>query len=482
MSVAPQLLIDGEWTDAGAGTYDIVGPADGRPVGLAANASLADVNAAVGAASTAWPSWAQTPVRERQAVLGRAAQALRARSDEILDGVVAEMGGLRRDAAGAFGVAAAQLEWWSTVDPGAFTDPLAPAIVPTPEGERLISGASVRRPHGVVAAITPYNAPLPGAALKIAPALVAGNTVVLKPATPDPLSVLELGATLQQAGLPRGVLNIVTGEDPALGAALVDHPDVRMVSFTGSVPVGVTIRKAASDRMVRLLLELGGKGAFVAFEDADVDAVVRALAAVWLRYSGQVCSLPTRAIVHSAIHDEVVTRLSALVTSLVMGDSTTAHADLGPVITAAHRDRVEGYVASARGEGAEVFRSAHLEGDAAGFYVAPTLLAGCRPDMRAVREEIFGPVLSVLSFDDEDEAVAIANDSDFGLLSYVYSADLARAWRVGQRIDSGGVQLNTTVRHPEGAVGGRKLSGIGREGGLFALEAYTEVTAVAWTS
>lgn len=475
------LLIDGAWVPGGAGTYDILDPADGRVIAEAPDASLSDVDAAVQAADQAAQSWAATPVADRQAVLGRAAGILRSRADAIIDGMTAEMGGLRRDASGAFGAAAAQLEEWANWDPRVFVEPLSPSLSRTPDGERLISGASVRRPHGVVAAITPYNAPLPGTALKIGPALFAGNTVVLKPAAPDPLGVLEVGAALMEAGLPDGVLNIVVGEDPALGASLVSHPSVRMVSFTGSVPVGVTIRKTAADRMTRLLLELGGKGALIAFEDADVDSVVRALEAVWLRFSGQVCSLPTRAILHRSIHDEVVDRLSRRIAGFVVGGASHPNADVGPVISAAHRTRVEGFVESAQADGVDIVRSTRLEGSEAGFFVAPTMLVGCSAGMRAVREEIFGPVLSVLRFDEEEEAVAIANDSDFGLLSYVYTADTARGWRVANRVDSGGVQINTPFRHPDGAVGGRKMSGLGREGGRFAFEAYTEVTAVAWT-
>lgn len=308
-----------------------------------------------------------------------------------------------------------------------------------------------------------------------------GNTVIVRPAGQDPLAVIELVAILEEVGFPPGVVNVVTGSTPITGEALVGAPEVDMVSFTGSTAVGERIGETAGRTLKRQLLELGGKGAAVVFDDADVKGAVGMIGSVWSFHSGQICTAPTRAIVHRGRYDQVVEGLSKMATVLKVGDPLERDTVVGPLITAAHRDRVEGYIRLGREEGAEVVagggRPEHLE---RGFYLEPTLLAGCRAGMRVVQEEIFGPVIVVLPFDEEDEAVELANGTDFGLYDYVFSGDTARAMRVSRRLRAGNVGINTVQRNHETPFGGAKRSGVGRDGGSFGLHAYSELQSVVW--
>ncbi|HET7719983.1 MAG TPA: aldehyde dehydrogenase family protein, partial [Acidimicrobiales bacterium] len=344
----------------------------------------------------------------------------------------------------------------------------------------LMSAVAVRQPVGVVGCITPYNFPITNMAGKVAPALATGNTVVIRPAPQDPLAVIELVRIMDEVGFPPGVVNLVTGSTPESGAALVDSPDVDMISFTGSTAVGVKIMEAGARTMKRQLLELGGKGAGIVFEDADVKKAVAAFVSVWGFHSGQICTAPTRAVVHRSIYDQVVEALAAAAPTLKVGDPWQPDTIVGPVISGAHRDRIEGYVKAGVDEGAELVAGGSRPDVATGFYCAPTLLAGCSNDMRVVREEIFGPVLVVVPFDDEDEAVAIANDSDYGLYDYVFTEDSAKAFRVAKQLRCGHVGLNTAQRNHEAPFGGFKMSGVGRDSGDFGLYAYTELQSIVW--
>jgi acyl-CoA reductase-like NAD-dependent aldehyde dehydrogenase len=285
---------------------------------------------------------------------------------------------------------------------------------------------------------------------------------------------------MEEVGFPPGVVNIVTGSGPDTGAALVESPDVDMISFTGSTNVGVAITEAGAKTMKRLLLELGGKGACLVFDDADLDGAVTALASVWGFHSGQICTAPTRAVVQRGVYDQLVERLAAAAPNLRVGDPTDPATVVGPVISAAHRDRIEGFVEAGRGEGAEVVVGGGRPEMPRGFYCAPTLLAGCTNAMTPLREEIFGPVLVVVPIDDEDEGVAIANDSPYGLYDYVYSGDTARAYAVAQQLRAGHVGINTAQRNHEAPFGGFKMSGVGRDSGDFGLHAYTELQSIIW--
>lgn len=289
-----------------------------------------------------------------------------------------------------------------------------------------------------------------------------------------------MAEALAEAGVPSGVVNVVTGSAPAVGEAAVDSADVDMVSFTGSTAVGQRIAEVCGRGMKRQLMELGGKGAAIVFEDADLGSAVMGIGTTFSFYSGQICTAPTRVLVHRSVHDRLVEQLAAYIAHLKVGDPAVAGTVVGPMISAAHRDRVESYVELGRKEGARVVAGGERPPLERGFYVAPTLLADCTNDMRVVREEIFGPVVAVVPFDDEEEAVALANDSDYGLLDYVWSGDVARAFRVARRLRAGGVGVNTVGRNMEAPFGGFKHSGVGRDVGSYALHAYSELQAIVW--
>jgi acyl-CoA reductase-like NAD-dependent aldehyde dehydrogenase len=479
-----QLLIGGEWIDGSAGTYPIINPADESVVAEAPEATAEDAEAAAAAAREAFSSWSRTAPEERARLLRAVADRVNERAEELLPLIISETGAtLSVGSTLQVPMAASRFARYAK---GALEDrsiPLPPAVMQaTPLAPGGLMGAiALRQPVGVVACIAPYNFPLTAMAGKVAPALAAGNTVVMKPAPQDPLSVIELARICDEVGFPPGVVNVVTGSAPEVGATLVASRDVDMVSFTGSTAVGRQIYEAGARTMKRLLLELGGKGACIVLEDADLQAALTCLVSVWAFHSGQICTAPTRAIVHRSLHDQLVAGLEAAARQLKVGDPWDPETVVGPVISAVQRDRIERYIELGAKEGATVAvdgrRPAHLE---KGFYVGPTLLTNCTNDMTPVREEIFGPVISVVPFDSEDEAIEIANDSDYGLYDYVFSRDTARAYELAQQLRAGHVGINTAQRNMEAPFGGFKMSGIGRDGGEFGLDAYTELQAIIW--
>lgn len=339
---------------------------------------------------------------------------------------------------------------------------------------------AVRQPVGVVACITPYNFPIVNMAGKIGPALAMGNTVVVKPAPQDPLAVTVFGEVLREAGFPAGVVNVVTGSGPEAGQALVASGHVDMVSFTGSTPVGQAIGEVAGRGMKRLLLELGGKGAGIVFDDADLKTAIATIASVWAFHSGQICTAPTRVIAQRGVYDQVVAGLQQAAGRLKVGDPLQPDTVVGPLISAVQRGRVEALIQAGIAQGGELVAGGERPDLEAGFYVAPTLLAGCKPDNAAVQQEFFGPVVVVVAVDDEDEAIAVANGTEFGLYDYVFSADTARAMRVAKQLRTGNVGINTAQRNHEAPFGGFKMSGVGRDGGSFGLQAYSELQSIVW--
>jgi phenylacetaldehyde dehydrogenase len=480
-----RLLMGGQWVEAGAGTYEVLNPATEEAAGLAPQATAADAEAAAAAARRALPGWAATPLEERLSLMKKAAEAIRARADDLLPLVIAETG-----ATAAVGsrmqvpVAADRFERYSRDVRHLVQRAIPPQVAPSsplaPGG--LVNALAVRQPVGVVACITSYNFPMVNMAGKVAPALAMGNTVVVKPAPQDPLAVVELVRILEQVGFPPGVVNLVTASGPEPAAALVASPDVDMVSFTGSTEVGMRIAGNGGRTMKRLLLELGGKGACLVFDDADVKAAVGCIGSTWSFHSGQICTAPTRALIQRPVFDETVERLAKYAAVLKIGDPTEPDTVVGPLISAAQRERVEGYIDIGRKEGAEVVcgggRPDHLE---RGFYVEPTLLTGTN-EMTAAREEIFGPVIVAAPFDEEEEGVSMVNDNAYGLYDYVFSSDTPRAFRVARQLRAGHVGINTAQRHHEAPFGGFKMSGVGRDGGDYGLEAYSELQSVIWSS
>jgi acyl-CoA reductase-like NAD-dependent aldehyde dehydrogenase len=483
MSDDYRMLVGGDRVDGGDGVYDIVNPATEAIVGRAPEASVAQVEAATEAAAEAFPAWSRTSPSERADLLAALADILAREADDLVPLVQAETGAVLR--------VAKTMQVPQTIDRfrryarGAHEQmsiPLAPTEMPsTPLAPGGLLGAIVeRRPVGVVAAITPYNFPLVNMAGKVGPALAMGNTVVVKPAPQDPLAVLRFADAVVEAGFPPGVVNVLTGSGAEAGAALVASPHVDMVSFTGSTSVGKRIGEVAGRDMKRLLLELGGKGVALVFDDADLRTAVGAISSVWAFHSGQICTAPTRAIVQRGIYDEVVAGLQAAAGHLRVGDPLAPDTVVGPVISGVQRDRIEAHVRAGADEGGTLLAGGERPAMDTGFYVAPTLLADCKPGMSVVQEEIFGPVVVVLLFDDEDEGVALANGTEFGLNDYVFTSDTARGVRVARQLRSGSVAINTAQQAPEAPFGGFKQSGVGRDRGSFAMHAYSELQSLVW--
>ncbi|MFJ1846412.1 aldehyde dehydrogenase family protein [Streptomyces sp. NPDC088146] len=479
-----RLFIGGQWTEPDHGHYEVINPATEEVVGLAPEASREQVYAAASAAREALAGWSRTRPEERAAILDRAADLMQRDLAGNAALAQAESGATTATARGMqVAVGAARFRRYAR---GAL-EPVEEAVAPQineagPMGRAGVFGAlAVRQPVGVVTCITSYNNPWANPAGKVAPALAMGNTVVVKPAPQDPLSVYRMAEALEEAGVPAGVVNVVTGSGPEAGEAAVDCEDVDMVSFTGSTAVGQRIAEVCGRSMKRQLMELGGKGAAVVLDDADLDSAAAGIGTTFSFYSGQICTAPTRVLVQRAAHDALIEKLTAYAGHLKVGDPTARGTVVGPVISAAHRDRVESYVELGRKEGARIVTGGERPaGPGRGFYVAPTLLADCTHDMRVVREEIFGPVVVVVPFDDEEEGIALANDSDYGLIDYVWSSDVARAFRVARRLRAGGVGVNTVGRNMEAPFGGFKKSGVGRDVGSYALHAYSEIQAIVW--
>jgi acyl-CoA reductase-like NAD-dependent aldehyde dehydrogenase len=480
---AYRLLIGGEWVEPARGRYDVVNPATEEVVAEAPEASREQVHEAAAAARQAFRTWSQTTPEQRAEVLDRAADVLDKHRDEYAAIAQQETGAtVGTVKALQVGVTIARFRRYARGALEPVEIPLAPQVTNTTALSKggLTGAVAIRQPVGVVTCITSYNNPLANTAGKVAPALAMGCTVVVKPAPQDPLSVYKLGEALQEAGAPPGVVNIVSGSSPEVGEAAVDSPDVDMVSFTGSTAVGTRIAEVAGGQMKRQLMELGGKGAAIVFDDADLSSAAAGVGSVWAFYSGQICTAPTRVYAQRGIYDQLVERLAGFAQQLPVGDPTQKSTLVGPVISAAHRDRVESYIASGKDEGGRLVAGGERPALDRGFYVAPTLLADCRNDMRVVREEIFGPVVVVIPFDEEGEAVELANDSPYGLIDYVWSADTARAYQVARRLRAGGVGINTVGRNMEAPFGGFKYSGVGRDVGSFAMHAYSELQSIVW--
>lgn len=470
-----RLFIDGEWREADAkGRRDIVDPSTGKVITTVANADATDLDAAVTAARTAFDEgpWARTPGRERARVLHRVADIIRRREDEIVAVESVNVGkpvSLCR--AVDVATAAEEYEYYSAM---AQSIDGAARQLPVP------SHAYTRRePLGVVGAITPFNFPLILSTSKIAPALAAGNTVVHKPAEETPLSALLMAQILAEAGVPDGVLNVVTGGGAVVGEALLRHPGVDKIAFTGSTKIGRHAASTAGEALKPVTMELGGNAAQIVFEDADLDKAIGSAIKGFVFNSGQFCMGGPRLLVHRSLHDTVLEILAGAVAGVPVGDPFDPATVVGPMAGERHLAKVEEYVRIAKEEGGRVVVGGERLELGGGFYYKPTVIAGLGNDSRAVQEEIFGPVLTVQPFDTEDEAVALANSTPYGLASGLQTNDLTRAHRVAARLQAGIVWVNDwAMLDPAMPFGGVKQSGYGREYGPEALEAYTKVKSV----
>jgi len=480
-----KVLIGGQWVPAANGTYQITNPATEEPAGYAPQCSVEQARAAAHAARAAFESgpWRSMSGAERGALLHEAAEKFKAQMSGLVDLTIAETGAVKPVAVSQqVGAVAIRLAKYGELASAPVDEALPPRELQGPNARGLAAGLVVREPIGVVAGITPFNFPMTNCAGKIGAALACGNTIVIKPAPVDPLGVVEL-CRIVDSVLPPGVVNFVCGSGPEIGEALTTSADVDMISFTGSTAVGRKIQESAAARMQRTLMELGGKSANIIFADADLTRALASAMQVWTFHSGQICIAGTRVLIEQSIYDDFTRRLAGAGSTLKIGDPREAGVVVGPLVSAAQRERVEHHIAQGVEEGATLAcggkRPAHLP---RGYYVEPTLFTSAANTMRIAREEIFGPVITAIAFHDEADAIAIANDSDYGLYGYIWTGDSARGLRVARQLRTGTVQINGGPMNPDAPFGGYKQSGVGRDGGRYALNAYSELKYIGWTA
>jgi len=469
------LLIGGRRVPATDGaTTAVINPATGEPIAQAAQAGVADIDAAVGAAHEAYTGdWGSLGPGDRAAALRRLADLIRKHSEELAQLDTRNVGKPISASRGEVGYSARVYEYYAGLIPisGGATVPLSA------NG----TGLTLREPLGVCGLIVPWNFPLVILAWKLAPALAMGNTVVIKPAEWTPLSALRLGELAVEAGIPAGVVNVTPGLGPVAGAALARHPDVRKISFTGSTATGTKIMQMAAEGIKRVSLELGGKSPSVVFADADLEKAAASVMSVYDN-TGQDCCARSRYLVERSAYSEFVERFVENSRAVRPGDPLDEATEIGPLVSSAHRDRVAGFVRQGRAEGAKLCLGGKPpEGEqfAAGCFYEPTVFSDVTPGMAIAQKEIFGPVVSILPFDTEAEAIDIANGTPFGLSASVWTRDIARALRVTRQIEAGVISINSSSSvHLEMPFGGFKQSGIGRELGPSALELYSEVKSV----
>lgn len=468
------LYIDGRWREASDGaTFDVIDPATEQSVATVASASTADALDAVRSAANALDQWAATPARQRSEVLRRAYELMSARAEQIAVLIALENGKALPDARAEVAYAAEFFRWYAEE-----AVRVIGSVHHAPAGGYRI--VVQHQPIGVAVLVTPWNYPAAMATRKIGPALAAGCTVVLKPATDTPLTALVLADLLTEAGVPAGVVNVL----PALRSAevvgtMLRQPEVRKISFTGSTPVGVTLLHTAADRVLSSSMELGGNAPFIVFHDADLDAAVEGALVAKMRNGGEACTAANRFYVHDSVADEFGKRFAEAMSGLRVGPGYERSTEVGPLINAAARKKIGSLVDDALGRGATAITDGDLP-QGPGFYVAPTVLDHVAPDSQLLEEEIFGPVAPIVRFADEQQAISLANNTDFGLAAYVYTRDLTRGMRAAEALESGMVGLNRgLVSDPSAPFGGLKLSGLGREGGHDGLLEYTEAKYIA---
>jgi succinate-semialdehyde dehydrogenase/glutarate-semialdehyde dehydrogenase len=470
----PSLLrelcfIDGGWNGADNGaTLDVTNPATLQKLGSIPNMGAAETRRAIAAAGAALPGWRARTAKERAVILRRWFDLMTENQEDLATLMTAEQGKPLTESKTEILYAASFIEWFGEEAKRVYGD-----IIPGHQGDKRIM--VLRQPVGVVAAITPWNFPSAMITRKAGPALAAGCTLVCKPATQTPYSALALAELAQRAGVPAGVFNMITGNAAAIGGEMTSNPTVRKLTFTGSTEVGKKLMAQCAGTVKKLSLELGGNAPFIVFDDADLDAAVQGALASKYRNTGQTCVCANRLLIQAGVYEEFAKRLKSAVAQLRVGDGLKSVTDQGPLIDAKAVTKVEEHIADALAKGAKVALGGkrHALG---GSFFEPTILTDVTPNMLLAREETFGPVAPLFKFDSEAQAIAMANDTEFGLAAYLYTRDLARSWRVSEAIEYGIVGLNTGIISTEVApFGGVKESGIGREGSKYGILDYTEI-------
>jgi succinate-semialdehyde dehydrogenase/glutarate-semialdehyde dehydrogenase len=467
-----QGWIDGEWVDADSGrVFAVTDPATGRTIVEVADMGVAETRRAIDAAARALPAWRAKTAKERGAVLRRWFDLLIAHTDDLALLMTTEQGKPLAEARGEVAYGASFVEWFAEEAKRTYGD-----VIPTTGSDRRL--LVVKQPIGVCAAITPWNFPIAMITRKVAPALAAGCTVVAKPAEATPLSALALVELANQAGMPRGVFNVVVADGAgaaAIGQELCSNPVVRKVSFTGSTEVGRLLLRQSADTVKKLSLELGGNAPFIVFDDADLDAAVEGALASKYRNAGQTCVCANRLYVQDAVYDAFADKLAAKVAQLEVGAGTEPGVTIGPLIEPAAVDKVKAHIADALAKGAKVLLGGRPH-ERGGLFFQPTVLTGVTAAMQVAREETFGPVAPLFRFHDEAEAIAMANDTEFGLAAYFYSRDIGRVFRVAEALEAGMVCVNSGLLSNEvSPFGGVKQSGLGREGSKYGIDEYLEI-------
>jgi succinate-semialdehyde dehydrogenase / glutarate-semialdehyde dehydrogenase len=473
-NVNTQLFIGGEWRESSNGeTLEVEDPSTGEAIASIADATPEDATAALDAAVAAQAEWAAHPPRERGEILRRAYEALTAKTDELALVMTLEMGKPLAESQAEIAYASEFFRWFAEE---AVRIEGRYATAPNGQG-RLIT---MRQPVGPCYAITPWNFPMAMGTRKIGPAIAAGCTMVIKPAQQTPLSMLALAAILEEAGLPPGVLSVITSSSSsAVSKPIISDPRLRKLTFTGSTEVGRKLVEQSAEGLLRTSMELGGNAPFIVFADADVDAAVEGAVVAKMRNMGEACTAANRFHVAGRVADEFAEKLAAKLADMKVGRGTEEGVKVGPLIDGSQRGKVDELVRDALGKGAQAVVGGSAR-DGAGYFYEPTVLSAVGGDARLLKEEIFGPVAPVVSFDDEEAAIAAANDTEFGLVAYVYTSDAKRAFRVCEGLETGMVGLNQgMVSNPAAPFGGVKASGFGREGGREGIDEYVSVKYVA---
>ena len=464
-----QCFIDGSWVGAdGGGTLPVHNPATAATLGAVPNMGTGETRRAIAAAAAALPPWAARTAKERAVLMRRWFDLMLANQDDLAVLMTAEQGKPLAESKGEIAYAASFIEWFAEEAKRLYGD-----IIPGHQADKRI--LVLRQPVGVVAAITPWNFPSAMITRKAGPALAAGCTMVCKPATQTPYSALALAELADRAGIPKGVFNVITGSSTAIGAEMTGNPTVRKVTFTGSTEVGKKLMVQCAGTVKKLSLELGGNAPFIVFDDADLEAAVQGAIASKYRNTGQTCVCANRLLVQDGVYHEFSEKLAVAVGKLRVGDGLKGVTEQGPLIDSKAVAKVEEHIADAVRKGASVALGGkrHALG---GTFFEPTILTGVTPEMLIAREETFGPIAPLFKFHSEAEAIAMANDTEFGLAAYLYTRDLARSWRVSEAIEYGIVGLNTGIISTEVApFGGVKESGTGREGSKYGILDYTEM-------